>query len=480
MPGSLNQDNRMGAGRLTHLCAALLAASFFCACQAKPVLVKPVLEEDGELLVYLQPVPQEAERLTFSLESVSAEKEGGGSYPVALSLADIGGGAVKRQRFLASGVLPPGEYTGLSFKVRSASLRGEEGPTALLVPEEPVTIGFAFRVQKRKSSLLALELDYKKAIADGYHFLPAFSVFVPDRPPIGLLGYAANFGSNNVTVFDKRARQAVGVIATGRGPRGIALDGRSRRAYVALEEDDAVDVIDAEAGDVTNRLRLHPGDGPREPVLSADGSLLLTANSGSDTVSVVDTASLLEVDRIPVGRGPHSVLVDGSGKRAYVFNTRSSTVSVIDIASRALVTTIDTVAEPLRGQFNRNGDRLFVIHGNSPYLTVIDPSSLSVRTRAYVGAGMSAIKVDTRTDLLYVGREPDTLEVLDPVALFPVDSLPVGGRVSSMTIDGDENALYLVLPDRKLLSVLNLVSRESAAAIDVGEGVDWVTMMGER
>ncbi len=454
--------------------------TLFSACQAKPVLVKPVLEEEGELLVYLQPVPQSAERLTFSLESVAAEKEGGGSYPLALSLADIGGGAVKRQRFLASGVLPPGEYTGLSFKVRSASLRGEEGPTALLLPGEPVTIGFAFRVHKRKSSLLALELDYRKAVAEGYRFVPAFAVFVPDRPPIGLLGYAANFGSNNITVFDKRARQAVGVIATGRGPMGIALDQRLRKGYVALEEDDAVDVVDAEAGEVTNHLRLHPGDGPREPVLSADGSVLLTANSGSDTVSVIDTASLLELDRIPVGKGPRSVLVDRNGRRAYVFNTRSSTVSVIDIASRSLAATIDTVAEPLRGQFNRNGDRLFVIHGNSPYLTVIDPSSLSVRARAYVGTGMSAIKVDTRTDLLYIGMEPDALEVLDPVALFPVDSLPAGGRISWMTIDGDENALYLVRPDGKLLSILNLVSRELAPAIDLGDGADWVTMMGER
>ncbi len=470
----------MRAGRVQHLWVALLAALLLAACQAKPVLVRPALDEEGEVLVYLQPLPQDAQRLAFSVEAVAAEKEGGGSYPLAVSLPRIAGADVKRQRFFAAGVLPPGEYTGLSFKVAGASLRGEEGPTALLAPEAPVTIPFAFRVQKRKSTLLALSFDYRKAVEEGFRFVPAFSIFVPDRPPIGLLGYAANFNANNITVFDKRARQAIGAIATGRGPRGIALDGRLRRAYVALEEDDAVDVIDAEAGDVTNQVRLHPGDGPREPALSLDGSILLTANSGSDTVSVVDTASLIEVDRIPVGKGPRSVLVDGSGKRAYVFNTRSSTVSVIDIVSRSLVAEVATTAEPLRGQLSRNGDRLFVIHANSPYLTVIDPSSLSVRARAYVGAGMSAIKVDTRTGLLYVAMAPDALEILDPVALFPVDALQAGGRVSAMTIDGDENVLYLVLPDRKLLAIVNLVSREPGPAIDVGDGADWVSMMGER
>ncbi len=455
-------------------------ASFFFGCQPKSVLLKPALDEEGELLVYLQPLSQEAERLTFSLEGISAEKEGGGSYPFTLSLADIQGGKIKRQRFLASCVLPPGEYTGLSFKVGNALLQGEEGPAALLVPEEPITIGFPFRVNKRKASLLSLELDYRKSIGDGYHFSPAFSIFIPDRPPIGLLGYAANFDSNNITVFDKRARQVIGVIATGRGPMGIALDRRLRRVYVALEEDDAIEVIDAEAGEVTNHFMLRPGDNPREPALSADGSLLFTANSGSDTVSVISTASLIEVDRIPVGKGPHSILLDADGKRGYVFNTRSNTVSVIDVASRSIATTISTVAEPVRGQFNRNGDRLFVIHGNSPYLTVIDLPSLSVRTRVFIGSGMSAIKVDARTDLLYVGREPDTLEILDPFSLFPTDSLPAGGRISYATIDGEENNLYLVITDSKALSILNLISRELAPAIDVGDGADWVTMMGER
>ncbi len=467
-------------GRLKPLFVALLMASLVSGCQAKSALLRPALEEEGELLVYLQPPPSEADRLTFSLQGIAAEKEGGGSYPFVLSLPEIDGAKIRRQRFIASAILPPGEYRGLSFKVGSATLRGEEGPTALLLPDEPLTIAFTFRVQKRKSLLLSLQLDYKKAVAGGFRFSPAFSIFVPDRPPIGLLGYAANSGANNITVFDKRARQAVGVIATGRGPMGIALDRKLRRGYVALEEDDAVELIDADAGEVTNRLGLHPGDNPREPALTPDGAFLFTANSGSDTVSVIDTASLLEVDRIPVGNGPRSVLLDGNGKRAYVFNSRSSTVSVIDVASRSLAATISTVAEPLRGQFNRNGDTLFVIHGNSPYLTVIDPSSLSVRARAYVGTGMSAIKVDSRSDLLYVGREPDALEILDPVALFPVDSRPAGGRISSMTIDGEENALYLVLSDRKLLSVFNLNSRELVPAIDVGDGADWVTMMGER
>jgi YVTN family beta-propeller protein len=306
-----------GRGLLERFCTAIFLLAIISGCQAKSVLVKPALVEEGELVAYLRPLPQEAEPLAFILEGISAEKEEGGSYPLTLSLKEIRGEKPQRQRFLASADLRPGKYAGLSFKIKTASLKGEEGPAALLVTEEPVTIAFPFQVVKRKAILLFLTLDYRKSVGGGYRFSPVFSIFVPDRPPVGLLGYAVNTGSNNITVFDKRAGQVVGVIATGRGPSGIALDQRSRRAYVTLAEDDTIEVVDAEAWDVVRHLQLQTGDHPREPALSRDGSTLFTANAGSDSVSVVDTVSLIEVNRIQVGQGPNSILMDRE-KRAYV------------------------------------------------------------------------------------------------------------------------------------------------------------------
>ena len=115
------------------------------------------------------------------------------------------------------------------------------------------------------------------------------------------------------------------------------------------------------------------------------------------------------MSRLSVGNGPNSVLLDSTGRRAYVFNTLSSTISVIDIANKALITTISTEPSPLRGQFNRAGDRLYVIHEWSSYLSVIDPASLAVIRRAPVRIGMESIKVDTNTDLVYLGRKRDVI-----------------------------------------------------------------------
>jgi YVTN family beta-propeller protein len=129
---------------------------------------------------------------------------------------------------------------------------------------------------------------------------------------------------------------------------------------------------------------------------------------------------------------------DRTGRKAYVFNSFSNTFSVIDVPNKAVAANVTSVeVGPLRGQFNRKGDRLYVIFERSPYMLVFDPANFSVIKKIIVGAGVSALKVDTNTDFLYLGRRHDgIIEVYDP---FPRRwRLRVGGRTDYMTIDGGE------------------------------------------
>jgi YVTN family beta-propeller protein len=173
--------------------------------------------------------------------------------------------------------------------------------------------------------------------------------------------------------------------------------------------------------------------------------------------------------------------MDPQGRRAYVFNTPSNTISVIDVPSRALVTNISTDPSPLRGQFNRRGDRVYVINEIYSYLTVIDPFSLSVVRRASVSMGLSAIKVDINTDLIYLGRRRDpVVEVYNPSTFFPVNSIRADGGVTYITIDNEERKLHMVSPERNSLIISDLTSQKVVSELDVGEGPYWVTLMGER
>src|SRR3990172_7374019 len=77
-------------------------------CQALSVTMKPALDSDGELFIYLSTVPQEADRLTFRLDGISALSEDGAAVPLSLHLAGVKHGGARRESLLASRPLPPG------------------------------------------------------------------------------------------------------------------------------------------------------------------------------------------------------------------------------------------------------------------------------------------------------------------------------------------------------------------------------------
>jgi hypothetical protein len=469
-----------GRSKLLHGLCVLLLLSLF-GCHAAISRLRPPLEEEGEIYLYLQPYPQDAERLRFSIEGISAVSADGSEYPFEISLRDIKAGDVRRQRLLASGRVPPGSYVGLSFKVNKATLKAEEGYADLLVPEVPVRMDFPFNVGRKEAYVIWLSFRYRESISGGFSFSPVFSASIPARPIISLAGYVSNTTSNNIAVFDKKLGQVVGMIATGKGPAGMAMDQRLRRVYVAISGEDEIVVIDITSGEVTSRIILSRGDHPQELALTPDARTLLSLNTGTNTVSFIDPASLLELNRVKVDMGPRSILIDPTGRRAYVFNTLAGTISVLDIANRAIISTFSTDPGPLRGQFNRRGNNLYVIHERSTYLAVVDPVSFRVLKRFSIGPGMNFIKVDAQTDLIYISRRNEIfVEVYNPLSFVSIDFIKTGGTIDCMSIDGEENNLYLVNLDMKSLQVSNLVRKKILFEMDLGDGPYWVTVMGER
>jgi YVTN family beta-propeller protein len=468
-------------GLLKHYVTIIMVLFLAAGCSALPSLVKPALEDEGEVFVYLEPFPQEAEKLKFVIDRLSLVAADGREFPLALAMTDFQSSTALRQRFLAEGRVPPGQYTGLTCGVVKATLLGEEGEAALLVPEEPVKVPLSFEIGRKKAVVLSLSLRYRESVQTGFSFTPQFSLFIPGMPVSGLVGYAVNRNSNTVTVFDKKSGKVSAIIATGRGPETTVLDQKARLAYLSIGEEDAIEVVDITDGAFINRVNLRAGDGPRELALTPDGRFLLSLNDRSRTVSIIDPASPVELSRVQVGEGPRRLLVSRTGERCYVFNSRSNTISVIDIANSAIVATISTEPGPLMGQFNRKGDRLYVVHEGSPYLSIIDPASLSVVNRVFVGHGLRVIKTDTLTDLLYAYRDGDSrIEVYDPFSLIPIDYLPAVSGIADMTIDGETNNFLVVSAEKNRLLSISLVTKKIVAELDTGERPQWVAVMGQR
>jgi YVTN family beta-propeller protein len=465
--------------------AAALALIPLVACQqrARAPAPLPALAGEGEVRVYLQPFPVDAERLGISLEAISAMRADGTEVPLELLLPELSGAGATGQRLLATGRLSPGPHAGLALRIRRATLAGAAGVADLLAPEEPVRVEVPFTIEQGRALLVRLALRKGQAGAQEFQFAGAFSgvVLGPENSAIQLAGYAPTPALAGITVFARRSHEVSAILPTGRQPLGIALDERALRAYVALGGEDQIQVLDLVAGGELQRIPLRAGDEPREIALTPDGSLLVVVNSGSDSVAFVDTISGTVTGSVRTGEEPSALLLDRGGRRAYVLNRRSRSMTVLDLANRTVAATVPTDPEPLRAQLNRDGSRLYLIARGSPNLTVFSVPELTVVRTVYLGLGAAALKVDPRSDLVYVGRgDEGRIQVFDPVSALPVDSIAVPGPVSFLALDHVENALVAALGSRQQVAFVDVTRKRLVATIDVGAEPYVIVLLGER
>lgn len=466
---------------LTRIFLILALACLTAGCMQVRQTVKRPLGADGELFLYCEPFPQDAGRLQFTVESVSAIREDGVAVSLTPELKDLALTDLQRQRLFAQGILPPGRYTGIAVKVKSATLTGEDGKGRLLVPEQPYESKAQFVIKGGKATVVTMELNYRATMSDGVTMHPTFVSRIPPVPLLELTGYVTNHSANTITVFDKRSARVGAMIETGRGPAGIAIDQVRTLAYVALSGEDAIGVIDVRGNDFIDRIRLNPGDGPHFLAITPDGRMAVTANSRSNTASIVDLQSRFEVARVQVGNGPEYVLMDRNGRRAYVFNRLANSISVIDMGTRAVTGTLPTESGPLYGQLSSKGDKLFVYHDMSPNILVIPLDGQGAARRIYAGMGVSSMKVNPANDQIYVGnRLGGIIDIYDPFTLTAGDFLNADGGIGYMTIDGDENNLLVIHPRTRLLRVINLISKKERGVLDTGAEPYSVVIFGER
>jgi DNA-binding beta-propeller fold protein YncE len=465
--------------------AALLAATCACASAPRAARLRP-LDGEAEVTIYLLPLAREAERLSFTIDSVALQRADDpdaqtNAVPLALAQRSVDGAAPRAEQRVAHGRVAPGRYDAVVVKAGSAAtMRGDER-ARLLVPDDATRAEIHLDLRPGSATVLFLDLKPIDSMRSDYRFSPAFTATVAPQTPPPIALYCADTAGAAVTVVDRRARLTTGAVAVGESPRGIALDRAAARAYVALGAEDQIQILDVAANTAVDRIRLTPGDGPRDVAFAGDGATLLVLNERSRTLAFVDVGAMTELARVPVGDSPAALLVDRSGRRAYVVNRTSATVTVVDIASRTSVTTLTTDPEPVRAQLSRDGTRLYVAHRGSAYLAVFAVPSFAPLARAYVALGAVTIRVDPRTDLVYLARgEERRVVVYDPVSLQPIDQFDVPGAVSYMAIDDAENTLLALMPRRHSIAVVDLTNRRVLTELPVGGDPYAFSFAGER
>src|SRR3977135_882243 len=126
---------------------------------------------------------------------------------------------------------------------------------------------------------------------------------------------------------------------------------------------------------------------PIDIKLSPDGRYFFVTNQGRMGVSVIDPATMQEIQFIPTGRGAHGLQVSRDTKSLYVSNRLEGSFSVIDFATRAVVAkwTIPGGVTPASLQLSPAGTQLWASGRYHSNVYVMSTVSGQLLAKIHVG-----------------------------------------------------------------------------------------------
>jgi YVTN family beta-propeller protein len=151
-------------------------------------------------------------------------------------------------------------------------------------------------------------------------------------------------------------------------------------------------------------------------------------DTGSDSVSVIDTRTHRAVRTLPTGRFPVGVAVTPDGKSVYVANEVAATVSIIATGTGKVTGSVPVGAGPFAVTLGPDGRRLYVTVLGPGNIAVIDTGSHRVSGSVNVGPpGTDPFNIAVTPAAVYVTDQGGgTFSVINPKTLKVVKTLTLG------------------------------------------------------
>lgn len=229
-----------------------------------------------------------------------------------------------------------------------------------------------------------------------------------------------------------------------RSPMDFALSADGRIALTANAGSDSVSLADVNVGRVIAEVKV--GKRPFAVALSKDEKLAVVSNQFSGSISILSvTANSLHLeDTILVGDEPRGVAVSNDQKLAYVAVSGEDKVVVIDLKLRKVMKRVEVGEEPWHLGLSPDGKRIAVGGAKSQDISILNSATLSeeyvVKLR---GHNVRHIAFSPDSQWAYV---PNIAERGRPVTKENIDQgWIVGNRLSrvSLTEEGPREAISL-------------------------------------
>jgi YVTN family beta-propeller protein len=299
--------------------------------------------------------------------------------------------------------------------------------------------------------------------------------------------YTADQTSNTVSVIDPAENKLLGVIKLGdpvpgalsplyKGQllvHGLGYAPDSKTLAVVSVGSNSVTLIDTATNKVKGTVYL--GRSPHEPFFTPNGRELWVTVRGENYVSVIDPARMKETRRIELANGPGMTMFGPDGKYAFVCSSFTPELAVIDVASHQIIKRLPQVSP-----FSPN---IAVTPENDQvWITLKDVGKVQVFSAKPPFAQKAVLNTGPITNHVNFASNRNgkfayvTIGGTNEVKAFRrgatpklVATIPVGDLPHGIWPSGDGSRVYVALENGEHCSVIDTVTNKVIANIPIGQ-----------
>jgi YVTN family beta-propeller protein len=251
--------------------------------------------------------------------------------------------------------------------------------------------------------------------------------------------------------------------------------------FVTNTKSDSVSIIDTATLEVTGTILLGRGK-PNRIMFHPDGRFAWVIYDKSRDIGVIDVEARKLVKRVKIGGNPYNLSFTPDGRYVYVLDwaseTSSDEVIVYDLKSERIETRIEVSTWPAHGIFTRDGGRFYVSGETAGDLTVIDTATRKVTERIVHGGGDAmglALSPDGKILYAAAGENKVVLKI-DTATHKIVGEIALPGVVHEATLTLDGRFLYATLRKANRVVVVRTADDKIVATVPQKAYPDLVTM----
>jgi DNA-binding beta-propeller fold protein YncE len=211
-------------------------------------------------------------------------------------------------------------------------------------------------------------------------------------------------------------------------------------------------------------------------VLLASLSLCAANCAQAQVPLVLETKILLgEVN----GRIDH-LTIDPGRHRLFIAELGNDSVGVVDIDQRKVISRITEQKRPQGITYEASTDTLYIANGGDGTVRMFQAADFASLGRIDLGDDADNIRLDATAKQVFIGYGSGALAVIDPVKRKKIADIALKAHPESFQLDKEAQRIFVNVPDKQTISVIDRLSGREMAAWPTGNGTHFAMALDHQ